>query len=205
MIRAFLAVELPPDLRAALSAVQQDLKRRLERAVDRQARISWVQPASMHLTLKFLGDTPEDVIESLHTTVAQAAAGHRMIQVPFSRLGTFPRLQQPRVLWAGPPESWEQGNEGERLQALYRTVEEVCRAAGLAAEVRPFSPHLTLARIKEGERQVGQALAQSGVVDRSATIGTLSVEAIALMKSELQPTRSVYTKLWECPLALSAA
>lgn len=201
MIRAFLAVELPPDLRSALSAVQQDLKRRLERVVDRHARISWVQPASMHLTVRFLGDTPEDVIDSLHTTVAQAAAGHRMIRVPFSRLGTFPRLQQPRVLWAGPPESWEQGNEGERLQALYRTVEEGCRTAGLAAELRPFSPHLTLARIKEGERQVGQGLAQSGLLDQAVTIGLLPITTLVMMRSDLRPAGPVYSTLWTCPLA----
>ncbi|MBS0169924.1 MAG: RNA 2',3'-cyclic phosphodiesterase [Nitrospira sp.] len=201
MIRAFLAIELPPDVRTALSTVQQELKRRLERTVDRRARISWVQPASMHLTLKFLGETPEDLIESLRTTLAQAVADHRMIQIPFSRLGTFPRLQQPRVLWAGPPESWEQGTEGERLQALCRAVEGVCQAAGLAAEVRPFSPHLTLARIKEGERRVGQVLAESGVLNQSMVNGLLPVTAVVMMKSQLRPTGSIYTKLWECPLS----
>lgn len=201
MIRAFLAIDITPELRAALSAVQQALRRRLERTVDRRARISWVQPASMHLTVKFLGDTPEDLIEALQTTLAQAVADHRMIQVPFSRLGTFPRPQQPRVLWAGPPESWEQGNEGERLQALSRTVEDVCRAAGLAAEVRPFSPHLTLARIKEGERQVGQVLAESGVLNQSVTCGLLEIKTVVMMKSQLRPTGSIYTQLWECPLS----
>lgn len=200
MIRAFLAIEVPPELRAALSAVQQDLKRRFERTVDRRAHITWVQPASMHLTLKFLGDIPEGLIESLHVRLAQAVAGHRMIEVPFSRLGTFPRSQQPRVLWAGPPESWEQGNEGERLQALSRTVEDVCLAGGLAADVRPFSPHLTLARIKEGERQVGQVLAESGVLTQSLTCGLLEIKAVVMMKSQLRPTGSVYTRLWECPL-----
>lgn len=200
MIRTFLAIDLSPELRTALSAVQQDLKGRFERTVDRRARISWVQPASMHLTLKFLGDTPEELVESLHVRLAQAVADHRRLQVPFSRLGTFPRLQQPRVLWAGPPASWEQGGEGERLQALSRTVEEVCRAAGLAAEVRPFSPHLTLARIKEGERQVGQVLAESGVLNQSLTCGLLEIKAVVMMKSQLRPTGSVYTPLWECPL-----
>ena len=205
MIRAFLAVELPLDLRAALSAVQQDLKRRLERAAHRQSRISWVQPASMHLTVKFLGDTPENLLESLQARISESAAEHSTIQIPFSRLGTFPRPHQPRVLWVGPPESWEQGNEGDRLQALSRAVEEVCRAAGLAAEARPFSPHLTLARIKEGERQIGQVLAQSGVLDHPVTIGLLPMQSLVMMRSELRPTGSVYTKLWECSLARSSA
>ncbi len=201
MIRAFLAVQLPPEFRAALSAVQQDLKRRLEGAAGRQARISWVQPTSMHLTVRFFGETPEDVIDSLHSVVSEAAAGHRVIQIPFSRLGAFPRLQQPRVLWAGPLESWEQGREAERLQALYRAVEDACKAAGLAAEGRPFTPHLTLARIKDGERQVGQALAQSGAVDQPITIGMLPITALVMMRSELRPAGPVYSTLWACPLA----
>lgn len=205
MIRAFLAVELAPDFRAAVSSVQQDLKRRLESVVGRQARLSWVPPASMHLTLKFLGDTPEEVIESLHAMVSDVAAHHRVIEIPFSRLGTFPRPQQPRVLWAGPLESWEQGGEGARVQALHRAVEEGCRVAGLAAEVRPFSPHLTLARIREGERQVGQGLAHSGLLDRAVTIGLLPIKTLAMMRSELRPAGPVYTKLWECPLGGSAA
>ncbi|ODT44024.1 MAG: 2'-5' RNA ligase [Nitrospira sp. SCN 59-13] len=205
MIRAFLAIELPPEFRAALSVVQQDLKRRLEPAIGRQARISWVQPSSMHLTVKFLGETPEEVIESLHTMIAGVVVNHRMLEVPFSRLGTFPRIQQPRVLWAGPLESWEQGNDGDRLQIVYRAVEGACRAAGLAEEERPFRPHLTLARIKDGERQLGQVLAQSGALDQSVAIGVLPIKTLVMMRSVLYPTGPVYSKLWECPLAPSAA
>lgn len=200
MVRAFLAIELPQDLRAALSTIQQEVKQRLERVVDRQVRISWVQPASIHLTMKFIGDIPDEMIASIRTAIELVASGHRAIQVPLARLGTFPRPQQPRVLWAGPLESWEQGQEALRLESLHRAVEDACQAAGLAPEARPFSPHVTLARIKEGERQVGQALAQSGVMDHPVALGLLPVEAIVLMRSELRPTGSIYTKLWEVRL-----
>lgn len=71
---------------------------------------------------------------------------------------------------------------------------------GLAADVRPFSPHLTLARIKEGERQVGQVLAESGVLNQSLTCGLLEIKAVVMMKSQLRPTGSVYTRLWEARL-----
>ena len=64
-------------------------------------------------------------------------------------------------------------------------------------ETKPFSPHLTLARIKTGERQVGAALAKGGVLDSPLSVGTLAVESVVLMKSELKQTGSVYTKLWE--------
>lgn len=201
MIRAFLAVELPADLRAALATIQQDVRRQVERSVDRQARISWVRPASLHLTLKFLGDIPDDSIEPLHAGIEQRVVDHRTIQVPLDRLGTFPRPQQPRVLWVGPSERWEQGPDAQRLAALHRAAEDCYPAMGFAPDVRPLSPHLTLARIKEGGKQVGQALAHSAVMDRPLMIGTFPIEAIALMKSELRPTGSVYTKLWEVRLS----
>ena len=80
---------------------------------------------------------------------------------------------------------------------LHRAIEAGCQTLGFTAEARPFSPHLTLARMKEGVHSVGRALASSELVDRSITVGVLPVEAIALMRSELRPSGSIYTKLWE--------
>ena len=197
MIRAFLAVELPQDLRATLATMQQNLKRQLERLVDRQVRVGWVPPTSMHLTVRFLGDMPEESIEPLRVAIEWAVSAHQAIPIPLERLGVFPHLQQPRVLWVGPSESWEQGHEVERLMRLHRAIEDCCQAADFAPETRPFSSHLTLARIKEGERQVGQTLAQCGAMEQPVMIGALTVGAITLMKSELRPTGSLYTKLWE--------
>lgn len=197
MIRAFLAVELTDDLRRQIDLVQQDLKQRFSRESSKHIRIAWVQPLSIHLTMKFLGDTDERLIESLREAVQRAMAGHGAIHMPVDRLGVFPRLQQPRVLWVGPSEQWEQGDEAKRLTALHRAVEDCCRSFGFAPEDRPLSPHLTLARVKEGERHVGHALAKSGVMDRPISLGLLAVESVVLMRSDLRPTGSLYTKLWE--------
>jgi 2'-5' RNA ligase len=119
------------------------------------------------------------------------------VRIPLDRLGVFPRPPQPRVLWVGASELWERGEDAARLATLHEAVEACCQSCGFAAEDRPLSPHLTLARIKEGERAVGQALARSGVMDRPVPVGALDVRLIVLMKSELRPTGSVYTKLWE--------
>lgn len=197
MIRAFLAVELAEDLRARLAGIQQDLKQRLSRGVLQGIRISWVQPASIHFTIKFLGDTDEQWLDPLRAGITQALEEHRAIEIPLARLGVFPRLQQPRVLWVGPSETWEQGEEARRLAALHRVVEACCQSLGCAPDARPLSPHVTLARIKEGERDVGRALAQSGALDQPISLGSLAVQAIVLMKSELRPAGPVYTKLWE--------
>ena len=197
MIRAFLAVELSDDFRDRIRLVQEDLRQRLGRESSKDIRITWVQPLSIHLTMKFLGDTEEHLIEPLRGAVERAMAGHGAVHIPVDRLGVFPRFQQPRVLWVGPSEQWEQGDEAKRLTALHRAVEDCCRSFGFAPEGRPLSPHLTLARVKEGERHVGQALAKSGVMDRPISLGLLAVESVVLMKSDLRPTGSLYTKLWE--------
>ncbi|MFZ1502548.1 MAG: RNA 2',3'-cyclic phosphodiesterase, partial [Nitrospira sp.] len=143
MIRAFLAIEVPPEISTALATIQQTLKRQLERTCDRQARISWVRPVSMHLTLKFLGDATDESIEPLRVAIKQVVSAHQAIPIPLERLGTFPGPQAPRVLWVGPSGSWEQGREALRLTALHREVDACCRAANFAPEERPFSPHFT--------------------------------------------------------------
>lgn len=197
MLRAFLAVELSDDLRRQIALVQQDLKQRLGYISSKHIRITWVQPTSIHFTVKFLGDTDEEQIEPLREAVQRAMTGQGVLHLPIERLGVFPRLQQPRVLWVGPSEQWEQSDDAKRLTERHRVVEDCCRAFGFAPEGRPLSPHLTLARVKEGERHVGQALAKSGAMDRPISLGMLVVESIVLMKSELRPTGPLYTKLWE--------
>ena len=197
MIRVFLAVELSPELRAEVATVQQELKHRIEPEMKRDVRISWAQPALIHLTLKFLGDMDEQVIDPLLVAVEQAIGRQIPVNVPLERLGAFPRPQSPRVLWVGPSENWERGAEAKRIAEIHGAIEQACEGLGFLRETKPFSPHLTLARIKVGERQVGVALAKGGVLDRPISLGSLAVESVVLMKSELKPTGSVYTKLWE--------
>ena len=196
MIRTFLAIELSDDLRAQVSRVQHDLKTRLVRDLPRDVRMAWVRPAAIHLTLKFLGDIDEQCVIPLQTAMADALGPKTAVAIPLERIGGFPSLQQPRVLWVGPSEGWERGDDARRLVDIHRAVEACCVSMGCAPEPRPLSPHLTLARIKEGASQIGRALAKSGVLARSFALPALSVKAVTLMRSELRPTGSVYTKLW---------
>lgn len=201
MIRTFLAVELTEDLRAKLAGIQQDLRQRLSREFPKNVRVSWVQPSSIHLTVKFLGDIDEQLVEPMRDAIERAMRGHRVLHIPLERLGVFPRAQQPRVLWIGPSEAWEKSDIAKRLTLLQQEVGVCCRSFDIALEDKPWSPHLTLARIKEGERLVGQAFAKSGMLDRPSAIGSLAVNAIVLVKSELRPAGPVYTRLWETRLA----
>jgi RNA 2',3'-cyclic 3'-phosphodiesterase len=200
VIRAFLAVELSRELRTTLATVQQELKQRIELERNRDIRISWVQPANIHLTIKFLGDMDEQVIDPLRGAVEAGIGSQPCVNVPFERLGAFPRPLSPRVLWVGPPENWEQAVEGKHVVEIHRVIEQVGESLGFLREAKPFSPHLTLARIKIGERRIGVALAKSGILDRPLSLGSLAVRSVVLIKSELKPTGSVYTKLWEAML-----
>ena len=197
MIRAFLAVNLSEPLRSNLTTIHSELKQRLSGELSKHVRVSWVRPPSLHLTVKFLGDIDEQLIGPMQKAMENVLSGHRAIEIPLDRLGVFPRLQQARVLWVGPLEVWETSQDAARLASLHRAVDDCCSSLNLAPDTRPLSPHLTLARIKEGGRDFGQILARSGLLDKPVSAGSMMVDAIHLMRSELRPTGSVYTKLWE--------
>ena len=199
MIRAFIAVELDDALRGQIARVQQQLSTQLDREVSPGVRVAWVKPASMHLTLKFLGDIDERRVGALRDAIAAATAGRRPLWIPLTRLGGFPRPQEPRALWIGAPMEWTAGPDGKELAALVGVIEDCCAVEGVPRESRPFAPHLTLARIKAGERQAGRALASA--LEQPLALGPLAVGDFGLMRSRLTRDGAVHTRLWELPLA----
>lgn len=200
MIRAFLAVEPTDDLRCSVMLVQQEIRGRIEGTGRRGSRITWVRPAALHLTIKFLGEMDEQIVAPLRAVLQQALGGRRVLSVPLERVGGFPRAQSPRVLWVGPGEGWERSEDCEEAILWQRSIDDGCRQFGFAPETKPFSPHLTIARIKVGDRQVGQALAHSGLLDRPLEMGRLALNSLSFIKSELRPEGPLYTKLWEIRL-----
>jgi RNA 2',3'-cyclic 3'-phosphodiesterase len=200
MIRAFIAVELPDALRQQIGRVQQQLRDQLGREASGTIRIAWVKPASMHLTLKFIGDFDEARVEALRDAMARATREAAPLRIPLARLGVFPTPREPRSLWIGAPTDWTTGAEAGQLAALVRAIEDCCAAAGVAREARPFTPHLTLGRVKAGERQAGRALTTAGALERPLTLDALPVNAFTLMKSRLDSDGAVHTPLWEIRL-----
>lgn len=188
MIRCFVAVELDDPLRRALADVQRRMRGRIEKALGPDSRVQWVRPESVHVTLKFLGDVEESRIPDLEAALRRIAAAHPVGTIEVAGLGVFPDVRNPRVLWVGL-------REGSAL--IVRLAEAVDRAiseVGFPPESRPFSPHLTLARIKEGGRAVGRALESQGLLTESPVLGRLPVGALALMQSDLRPSGAVYTR-----------
>ena len=203
MIRAFFAVQPIDPLPANLVRIQSELKQRLSPELSGEVRISWVQPPSIHLTLKFLGDIDEQLATALKEPIAQVLSTYQALEIPLDRVGVFPRLQQARVIWVGPSKPWESGPEAQRLASLHQAIDACCSAHDLAPDSKPLTAHLTLARIKDGGRAAGQALARSGVMDRPLSLGSLRVGSVVLMQSELSPSGSRYTKLWEAGMSPS--
>ena len=200
MLRAFVAVDLDADSRKALARAQERAKDRIMRELSRLAsevRIQWVRPDSIHLTLKFLGEIADTRVEEIRRTLAATIQAQARFSVELGGFGVFPDLRAPRVLWVGISGQSDQVTSLARLAA---DVDSGLDALGFPREARPFSPHLTLARIKERSREVGKALAGSGLMAQTESLGSLRVDVVALIRSDLKPSGAVYTRLWEVPL-----
>jgi RNA 2',3'-cyclic 3'-phosphodiesterase len=199
MIRTFIAVELPDDLRRSVVRVQEKLKRALPIS-GRQSdvRLQWVRAESLHLTLKFLGDIEESQLEPIRAALSGAVQAVPSFTMEVEGIGAFPDAHAPRVIWAG----LRAGPPQHALLTLASTVEAALVPLGFQTEEKPFSPHLTLARVKGGSRALGKVLYHSlqAGPESSGALGTLPVESVALIKSELRPTGSVYTRLFSVPL-----
>lgn len=134
-LRLFVAIELPAFVSDALAKLQAEMKQ-----VDIPVR--WLPPENIHLTLKFLGETPVSAIKTVESQLSAAAGNFSPIQLRAQGLSVFPGPRRARVLWTGT------GGETDRLAALQKEVEERLAAIGFEKENRPFTAHLTLARFK---------------------------------------------------------
>lgn len=189
-IRTFIAIELPPEVLAALEQVQAQLRRGEGGAAGR-----WVSRESIHLTLKFLGDVPSERLEEVYRAVARAAAAHVPFTLQVVGTGCFPNPRRPRVIWAGVRE------ETGQLLALQRAVERELQRLGFPKEERPFTPHLTLARVREGaDPRQAAALGQAAAQSQMGEVAQMRVERVSVMRSDLQPSGAVYHELYAAPL-----
>jgi 2'-5' RNA ligase len=178
-MRTFVAVEMPQSVREQF----RDVEARLRQA---EAHVKWVEPHNIHLTLKFLGDVAEDQLPSVFQAVAEGAQGLAPLQVRLSRLGAFPNLRRPRVVWIGV----DQGKEA--LLQLQGRMEEAMARRNFPREDRPFSPHLTIGRVKS-ERGLEDLID----IIRATPFETESfeIDELVAMESTLTPDGPIYTPL----------
>jgi RNA 2',3'-cyclic 3'-phosphodiesterase len=187
VLRSFIAIELSAEAQAALADLQNRLK-----PITPPHSVRWTRPASIHLTLHFLGDVAAEDVTQLTGLLQAAASAGRPFSLTLSGLGCFPTLRRPRIIWAGVL------GETNSLEHLHQELGKKLKTLGFTLDTRPYSPHLTLGRVKDGIQprqlfQLGQALAQ--IQPQVGLLATLQVAEISLMQSELKPAGPVYTQL----------
>jgi len=188
-IRTFIAIELDEAVVVALGELQSRLRREV-----RLSQVRWVRPEGIHLTLKFLGDVPADRVGQVGDALRRACDGFGPLSLTLADLGCFPNLRRPRVVWVG-----VQGDV-DALGRLQASVEKHVAPLGFPTEKRRFSPHLTLGRVKRATRSEAQQLGQQIEKMDVGTVGTMTAQAVRLMRSDLKPTGAEYTCLVEVPL-----
>ena len=182
-VRAFIALPLPETTTRQLGQFISDLKAQSPRGMH------WVDVKNIHLTLVFLGDTPQEKIAQLATLLADIASCLDAPVVHFTALGAFPDPKKMRVFWLGlgsPP----------ALIEVQRQVNLACRQCGLPSEERRYVPHLTLARIPDTFPQTEMTQA-AGLLNQSVplTKSPFLLNQMVIFKSNLQPGGAVYTPL----------
>lgn len=183
-IRSFIAIELPPEVKQLLTALQDKLK------ASGGLPVRWVDPANIHLTLQFLGNIDSGITGRITSVMEEAARGVRPFNVAVNGLGMFPNTRRVRVVWVGLT------GEIEKLTRLQKSIEDNLVPLGFKPEGRAFTPHLTLARVREyaspEQRQKLGQLIESTTFDANHTI---TVNAIRLMRSQLTREGPIYTRI----------
>lgn len=183
-VRCFIAVELPEEIKKGLEDLQAQLKS------GGQFPAKWVDPYSIHLTLKFLGDVAQDRLDEITAAMEEASRGISPFNLEVKGLGVFPNPRRVQVAWVGV------GGEVEKLANLQQRLESRLAPLGFAPENRRFTPHLTLARLRdrasaEERQRFGQLITES----EFEAGYSWPVTAVNLMRSQLTREGAIYSRI----------
>ncbi len=178
-MRTFIAVDLPQEIKQKIDAVSSSLR-------NYGGRVSWVRAANLHLTMKFLGEIDDGLLPDLKRALQQQISQIPRFQFSLKDLGAFPNFHKPRVIWIGIDSGVEE------LTDLAIKVDEATHSLGFEKENRPFSAHLTIARVKD-PRTVTDLIAE--VQNTLFESEPIHAEEVIIMKSQLTPRGAIYTPL----------
>ena len=179
-MRIFVAIELESSIKEEIARIQTRLK-------VTQDKIKWVEPSSVHLTLKFLGEIEEEKLEKVHRITEELGERISPFKIEVKGMGVFPGFSSPRVIWIGARDT-----SGE-LEELAARLEEALAREGFVREKRKWKAHLTLGRVKflkETERL--RELIQK---EMETEAGKMEVKDLTIMQSQLTPKGPIYTSL----------
>jgi len=189
-LRLFIAINLPVEVREALEKVQQTLK-----AIT--FPIKWVEPKNMHLTLDFLGEVEEQRITLIKESLQQTAGNFVPFNLCLERVGAFPNLRNPRIIWVG------LGGDTAKVYGLQAQIHRALLEQGFVLDNKPFNPHLTLGRVKQSGSRFRPGLENQKNSDLERLAGNVHIfESDAfdikrgeLMQSVLTSKGPIYSEL----------
>lgn len=187
-MRSFIAITLPQEIKDSLQHIQERLK-------SAQADVKWVRPNNIHLTLKFLGEIKDDLIDKIKKIIAEVCKDKKALEVSLSDLGAFPHIKQPRVVWVG----ISQGEEN--IKNIATELEQKLNGIGIAKGKRAFACHITLGRLRAGIKR--QELSRELEKVKNLQIQNplkFKVNKISLFKSTLTPQGPIYEEFYNANL-----
>ena len=187
-LRCFVAIDVPVEIKDALEELARALK-------SRDGDVKWVDIGNMHLTLKFLGHTPEDLLLRIKKSLVAVSSCRSPFYIKIYGTGIFPTEKNPRVIWVGIEDS-------EILRNLRDGIENAMSLLGYQREDRVFRPHLTLGRVRSRRGMIGTLKELERY--KETEFGTIHVIGLRLMKSDLKPKGAEYTCIYDLPLGVSA-
>ena len=175
-IRTFIAVELPDDIKQKIGDFISVIRPKI-------SGVKWVQTVNLHLTLKFLGNVEEDLINNIINEISEAAQHNSPFNMQLEGFGAFPNLNRPRVFWI------DVKHGGNELSKLAASIESKMVKLGFEPESRKFSPHLTVGRVRRGKRaNFPEDVPSFGPVE-------CDIKTVTVMKSTLTPEGPIYDPL----------
>lgn len=188
-MRAFIAIDVSKEIQDALGRIEPHLKYA-------GADVKWVKPENIHLTLKFLGEIDARKAEAVKAALDQAARSTKPFDLSIKDIGAFPKIDHPRVIWVG----LDRG--AAETVALAAKVDEALSKLGFPKEERPFSPHLTIGRVRSplNKAKLAEKISTAASDAALSPVPPHQVAAIVLYQSTLTPQGSIYAKLHEARL-----
>ncbi len=185
MARLFIACDLPPEIAQQIGSFSHKLHQELSQT---GMKVRWVLPQSIHLTLRFIGETDPVIVPALLDALRKRVGEIKPFKASVAGAGAFPGIRNPRVIWVGT----DNGSQ-EKMEALHRAVEDAVTSLGFPGEERQFTSHITLGRVvnSAGFSGLGDVLRNM----KSAVSGGFDVDRIVLYKSELQASGPQYAAL----------
>jgi len=182
-IRLFIAINLPKPIKDAI----EDCRCKLAAQLDTKS-VRWTCSEQLHITLKFIGYALQDAVIEITSALQKACEGTAPFRLKAERFGCFPRVRSPRVLWVGIT------GDIEPLLALQKRIDEATRQWA-EPEKREFTPHLTLARLKEPRPKEVRTITQFIEANEKTQFGEWDPRQLDLMQSRLSPSGAIYTSV----------